>query len=139
MMRPEMWREFVQPYLARILTAARAYGLATMLHTCGHVTPVIPDLIELGLDILHPIQPEAMDILCLKREFGRDITFCGGISTQRLLPFGTAQEVRDEVRWTVDAMAQGGGYIAEPGITLQADVPTANLVALIEALSEYRR
>jgi len=135
MMRPALWREFVRPRLARLLSAARERGLITMLHTCGNVREIIPDLIELGLDILHPIQPEAMDIFALKREFGRDLTFCGGISTQRLLPFGTPQQVRDEVRRTIEAMAAGGGYIAEPGITLQADVPTENLVALVEALT----
>ena len=139
MMGPAMWREFVQPYLARILTAARAYGLVTMLHSCGHVTEIIPDLIEVGLDILHPIQPEAMDISALKREFGRDLTFCGGISTQRLLPFASAAEVRAEVLETISAMSRGGGYITEPGITLQADIPTDNLAALIEAAREFRR
>ena len=134
MMRPKAWREFVKPYLGPLLSAARERGLVTMLHTCGCVTPIIPDLIELGLDILHPIQPEAMDIFALKREFGKDITFCGGISTQRLLPFGTPDEVREEVLRTMEVMGQGGGYITEPGITLQADVPPGNLVALVEAM-----
>lgn len=139
MMRPEHWRKFVCPRLARVLAAAKGYGFATMLHTCGHVTEVIPDLIEIGLDILHPIQPEAMDIFALKREFGRHLTFCGGISTQRLLPFGTPDSVRQAVRQTISVMARGGGYITEPGITLQADVPTENLVALVEAARTYQR
>ncbi len=134
MMRPQDWREFVAPYLGPLLARARSHGFVTMLHTCGHVTPIIPDLIALGLDILHPIQPEAMDIFELKREYGRDITFCGGISTQRLLPFGTPAQVRQEVGDTIAQMSRGGGYIAEPGITVQADVPTENLVALVEAL-----
>lgn len=134
MLRPETWRELVLPHLRRLLQAARDLGLVTMLHSCGHVTEIVPDLIESGLDILHPIQPEAMDIFALKREFGKDITFCGGISTQRLLPFATPDEVRDEVRRTVEVMSVDGGYIAEPGITLQADVPTENLVALVETL-----
>ena len=139
MMRPEQWRQFIKPYVGELLAAAVARGLVTMIHTCGHVTDIIPDLIELGLDILHPIQPEAMDIFALKREFGRDITLCGGISTQRLLPFGTPEEIRSEVHHTIAVMSQGGGYIAEPGITLQADVPTENLVALIETAREFRR
>ncbi len=134
MMSPRHWREFVKPHLGRLLAAARDRGLVTMLHTCGHVTEIIPDLVELGLDILHPIQPEAMDIFALKREFGGDLTLCGGISTQRLLPFGTPEEVGEEVRRTMAVMGKGGGYITEPGITLQADVPTENLVALIEAM-----
>lgn len=139
MMRPEHWRALVRPHVGRLLTAARSYGLVTMLHTCGRVVDIIPDLIELGLDILHPIQPEAMDIFALKREFGADITFCGGISTQGLLPFGTPAEIRANVRETIDVMGAGGGYITEPGITLQADIPTQNLVALIETAREARR
>ena len=139
MMSPAMWRRFVKPRLAQLLAEAKGRGLATMLHTCGHVTEIVPDLIEIGLDILHPIQPEAMDIRALKREYGRDITFCGGISTQRLLPFASPAEVRAEVHETISTMSRGGGYITEPGITLQADVPTDNLVALIEAAREFRR
>jgi uroporphyrinogen decarboxylase len=90
------------------------------------------DLIDLGLDILHPIQPEAMDILDLKRRFGPHLTFCGGLRTQDLLPRGTPEQIRGEVRRLKDAMGAGGGYILEPGITLQADVPLANLLAMID-------
>ena len=94
--------------------------------------PIIGDLIDIGLDILHPIQPEAMDVRVAQAEFGSRLTFCGGVRTQDLLPHGTPQQVRDEVRRLKDVMGRGGGYILEPGITLQADVPTANLLALIE-------
>jgi uroporphyrinogen decarboxylase len=138
-MRPAQWREFVAPYLGRLLARAHAHGLRTMLHSCGNVSDIVGDLMELGLDILHPVQPEAVNILELKGEFGRDLTFCGGISTQRLLPYGTPEEIRREVRRTIGVMSRGGGYITEPGITLQADVPTENLVAVIEAAREYRR
>jgi len=132
MMSPGDWQEFVKPRLARLLSAARGQGLVTMLHSCGNVSAIIPDLIEIGLDILHPIQPEAMDVCALKREYGRDLTLCGGISTQQTLPYGTPNDVREEVRHKVRVLGQGGGYILEPGITLQADVPLANLVALVE-------
>jgi len=133
MMSPRDWREFVKPRLGRLLSAAQGHGLATMLHSCGNVSAIVPDLIELGLDILHPIQPEAIDVFALKREFGRDITFCGGISTQHTLPFGTPEDVRCEVIEKAERLGAGGGYILEPGITLQADVPLPNLIALIEA------
>jgi len=85
-----------------------------------------------GLDVLHPIQPEAMDIARLKRDVGAHLTLCGGLRTQDLLPRGTPGQVRDEVRRLKDVMGRGGGYILEPGITLQADVPLANMVALVE-------
>lgn len=102
------------------------------IRSCGSFWPIIPDMIDIGLDILHPIQPEAMDILKLKREFGADITFCGGIPTQYLLNDGTPEEVRSEVRRLKREMGKGGGYILEPGITLQADIPFENVLALIE-------
>lgn len=129
---PATWREFIKPRLKQIIDLAQAQGRQTFLHSCGCVEAVVPDLIELGLDILHPIQPETMDIAALKREYGKDITFCGGVPTQHLLPYGTPDEVRAEVRRLKTVMGAGGGYILEPGITLQDDVPVANMVALLE-------
>ena len=129
---PECWRRFIKPRLTEIYSLAHKHGRTVFHHTCGNNYAVIPDLIEIGLDILHPIQPEAMDILQLKREFGRDLTFCGGLSTQGLLPKGTPQQIRDEVKRLNEQMGRGGGYILEPGITIQADVPLENVLALIE-------
>ncbi len=139
MMSPDHWREFVRPRLARILDLARSGGLNTMLHSCGCVTEIIPDLIEIGLDVLHPIQPEAMDVFALKREFGRDLTLWGGISTQRTLPRGTPEEVRAEVCEKAQRLGEGGGYILEPGITVQEDVPLENVLALIDQARDYAR
>ncbi|MDP2897936.1 MAG: uroporphyrinogen decarboxylase family protein [bacterium] len=136
---PRHWRQLVKPCLKEIYQAAKRRGLVVMHHTCGNVREIIPDLIEIGLDILHPIQPETMDIFSLKKEFGSELTFCGGIGTQHLLPHGTPAEIRDTVRRTLDVMARGGGYILEPGITLQDDVPLDNMVAMIETAREYRR
>ncbi len=132
LMSPAHWRKFIKPRLAEIYDLAHRRGRAVFHHSCGNIVPIVGDLIDLGLDVLHPIQPEAMDVFQLKRDFGSRLTFCGGIRTQDLLPHGTPQQVRDEVRRLKDAMGQGGGYILEPGITLQADVPEANLLALIE-------
>lgn len=129
---PEHWRRLIRPRLARIYGLAKAHGKDVFHHTCGHVTPIIGDLIDIGLDILHPIQPEAMDVAELKRQFGRRLTFCGGLPTQGLLPCGTPQQVRDEVKRLKDVLGAGGGYILEPGITIQADVPVANMVAMID-------
>lgn len=132
LMSPAHWREFVKPCLARIYAFAKTHGRAVFHHSCGHVTPIVPDLIDIGLDILHPIQPETMDIARLKHEYGRYLTFCGGVPTQGLLVTGTPDEVRAEVRRLKQEMGRGGGYILEPGITIQADVPAANLFALID-------
>ncbi len=133
---PTAWRRFVKGHLAEIFTKAQAASKATMLHSCGNVRAIVPDLIQLGLDILHPIQPEAMDILSLKREFGRHLTFCGGLGTQDLLISATPAEVRHEVHRLKQTMGRGGGYILEPGITLQADVPLENILAMIEAMQD---
>ena len=131
---PVDWRRLVKPHVAKIFAKARAAGRTTFLHSCGNVSEVVPDLIELGLDILHPIQPEAMDIIELKRKFGDALTFCGGLGTQDLLVNASPRKVREEVRQLQQTMGSGGGYILEPGITIQADVPLANILAVIEAV-----
>jgi len=130
---PAAWRELVRPRLGAILARAQAAGRTTFLHSCGNVRAIVPDLVDLGLDILHPIQPEAMDIGELKREFGRDLTFCGGLGTQDTLVNATPAQIHRDVLRLKDEMGRGGGYIVEPGITVQADVPLANILALIEA------
>lgn len=131
-MSPESWRALIRPPLAEILAMAKRHGRYAFLHSCGNIVPIIEDLIEIGVDILHPIQPEVMDVYRLKRDFGDALTFCGGLRTQDLLPNGSPQHIRDEVRRLKDVMGAGGGYILEPGITLQADVPPANMIAMIE-------
>ena len=131
-MSPADWRRFVKPLLEEIYGFARGHGRTVFHHSCGNIYPIISDMIDIGLDILHPIQPEAMDVFGLKRDFGRDLTFCGGIRTQDLLPNGSDSQVRDEVRRLKSEMAKDGGYILEPGITIQADVPLDNIIAMIE-------
>jgi len=132
LMSPAHWRRFIKPRLADIYGLAKKHGRTVFHHSCGNNSDVVGDFIDVGLDILHPIQPEAMDIRWLKREFGRRLTFCGGVSTQDLLPYGTPDEVREEVRRLKREMGEGGGYILEPGITLQADVPVENMTAMID-------
>lgn len=136
LMSPAHWRRFVKPRLAEIYAFARGRGRRVFHHTCGNVYPVIGDMIDIGLDVLHPVQPEAMDIHRLKREFGKDVTLCGGVGTQQLLPHGTPGQVQGEVKRLKSEMGGAGGYILEPGITLQADVPLENLVAMMEEARE---
>ena len=135
LMSPADWRKFIKPQLIEIFEAAKRHGKYIMLHSCGNVFAVIGDLVDIGLDILHPIQPEAMNIFSLKQEFGGDITLQGGISTQDLLPYGTENEIRSEIKMLKEKMGEGGGYIMEPGITLQGDIPLNNLIALIEEVT----
>ena len=128
------WRKFVKPGLRKIFGRAREKGLAVMVHSDGDITELIPDLIEIGVQILNPLQPEAMDVLEIKRRYGRDLCLNGGISTQFTLPRGTQQDVRCEVNACLHHLGKGGGYVISPAKAILPDVPLENAAALIDAL-----
>jgi uroporphyrinogen decarboxylase len=140
---PEMYRKFLKPLhkeLFDLIKKKSPVGTKILLHSCGAIRPLIPDLIEVGVDILNPIQVRAagMDTYELKRDFGKDIVFWGGgCDTQEILPRGTPQEVRDEVKRRIDDLAPGGGFVFCPVHNIQADVPPENLQAMWETLQEY--
>jgi uroporphyrinogen decarboxylase len=106
------------------------------VHSCGDVQELIPRLVEMGLDVLNPIQPECMDIAMLKQKYGHQLTYWGGISTQQTLPFGTPAEVKAETRRVKQMMSAGGGYLLAPSQEIQTDVSLENLNALLEAARE---
>lgn len=133
---PQKWRQLIKPCLKRIYDFAKSAGRDIFHHSCGNIIEIIPDLIDIGLDILHPIQPEAMDPFELKKQFGDSLTFCGGMPTQTVLPNGNIEQVRSIVRKLKDEMGRGGGYIFEPGITLLADVPIENIVVMIDEIKQ---
>ena len=133
LMSPETWRHFIKPRLARMCERIKQGGKYVYLHSCGHVRPIIGDLVEVGVDILQPIQPEAMDIFEIKRTFGRELCLMGGISTQQTLPDGTPEQVQREVAACLEHMAAGGGYIMAPAKPIMACVPMTNARALIDA------
>ena len=111
-----------------------------LFHSCGNVRPIIPDLIEIGVDILNPVHINAagMDPFQLKKDFGNDIVFWGGgVDTQDVLPSGTPQQVKDHIKRNIDALAPGGGFVFNTVHNIQAEVPPQNIVAMIEALQEY--
>lgn len=130
------WQEMIRPGEQREYDLIHSYGKDVWVHSCGNVTRIIPSLVEMGLDVLHPIQPEAMDISYLKREFGEKLAFWGGISTQQTLPFGTPDELREEARSVRALMSEGGGYIFSPAQSIQSDVPVENILALLEVARE---
>jgi uroporphyrinogen decarboxylase len=131
---PAMWRRFLKPHQARMYRRIRDAGKVVYLHTCGHVEPIVGELVDMGVNMLQPIQPESMDIFALKRQYGRQLCFAGGISTQRTLPFGTPEQVRDETRRCIEVMGEGGGYVVAPAKPILPGVPLANAVALIDAI-----
>lgn len=139
MMSRETWRRFFKPGFAAYIELAHRHGLKVMHHTCGSVGDLIPDFIDCGLDILQSLQPQAagMDLGALKREYGRDLCFQGGLDIQGVLPHGTPAEVREHVRQQIAAAGEGGGYILCTAHNLQADTPLTNLLALFEAYEEF--
>jgi len=138
-MNPSLYRRLIKPYHARMVQTIKRFGKPVLLHSCGSVAAFIPDFIEVGLDALHPIQVSAKDMESakLKREFGRDITFWGGVDTQRALPLGTPQEVREEVRRRIADLGPGGGYVLGAVHNIQAEVPVDNILAMFEAAREF--
>ena len=138
-MSPEQYREWYRPRHLQLVEHIRAQspGVKIAFHCCGHVTPLIPDLIEIGMDVLEAVQAEAMDIAGLKREFGRDICFWGGVGAQSVLARTTPEQVKAGVRDTLRIMAPGGGYIAAPCHTLTDEVSWESVLAFHEAVAAY--
>jgi len=131
MVRHETWRRLFRESYRRVFEAVHRVCPFVMLHSCGNITDILPDLIDVGLDVVHPLQPEAMDVERCRREFGRDITFWGGLGCQSTLPLGTPADVRAEVRHRLRLFA-GGGYILAPAGAVPTDTPVENVVAIIE-------
>jgi len=129
-----LWRRFIKPRLAVLYGAVKRVGRAVMIHCCGKVQELFPELIELGLDVFNPFQPEVMDPVAMKRQFGDRLSFFGGMSIQKVLPFGTPQQVRDEARRLVEHVGRGGGYILAPSHDMPDDIPVENIVALVETM-----
>ena len=139
---PAMFRRQLKPRVRQVfeLQAQLAPHAKRLFHSDGNVRPLIPDFIEMGVDILNPVQATAagMDPTDLKQEFGQELIFWGGgIDTQGILPNGTPQEVKDDVKRNIDALAAGGGYVFNTVHNIQADVPPKNILAMWEALQEY--
>lgn len=139
---PEHFREYYKPHMGRVIQAMRrnASGARVMFHSCGNVRPIIPDFIEMGVDILNPVHITAagMEADQLKKDFGRDLVFWGGgVDTQKILPSGSLQEVADSVKRNIDHLAPGGGFVFSTVHNIQSEVPPGNIMAMLETLSKY--
>jgi uroporphyrinogen decarboxylase len=136
----ETYRKFIKPRHKEIFdfihkkTAGKIY-----LHSCGNVDMYINDFIEEGIDVLNPVQPECpnMGLKDLKDKYGDKITFCGGVSSQRVLPRGTPNDVKEEVIRVIKAAANGGGFIVAPGHIIQPEVPPWNVCALYDSVIKH--
>ncbi|MFC2029332.1 uroporphyrinogen decarboxylase family protein [Chloroflexota bacterium] len=138
---PDLYRRMIKPKQRRLIEAIKSKTQAKIFyHGCGAVSDQIPDLIDIGVDIINPVQVSArgMDTRRLKKEYGSDVVFWGGgVDTQHVLPFGTPQEVSDEVKRRIDDLAPGGGFVFAAVHNIQAMVPPENIVALFETALEY--
>lgn len=138
MIGPDRWRRMFKPRYAQLYRRVRQAGKYVLTHCCGSIASIMPDLIEIGLDVYQSVQPEAKDNnpYDLKRKHGDRIAFWGGLGSQSVIPFGTPREIRAEVDRLCREMAAGGGYILAPAKALQPDTPTANAAAVVESFLE---
>jgi len=137
---PGVYREFYAPHHRRFIGLCREFGIKVFHHDDGGIRPFLPDLVEMGIDILNPVQwtCPGMDMAELKREFGGRLCFHGAVENQRVLPFGTQEEVRAEVRHCIDSLAPDGtGYILAPCHNLQANTPLGNILAMYDEARSY--
>ena len=139
LMSPAMFRKFIKPCLERLIRAVREHnpGTRIMLHSDGAITKLLPDIIALGVDVVHPLEPlEATDMLAVKEQFGKQVSFLGGIDISHAMP-GSREDVIAETQLRLSQLAKGGGYILAPSNHLQADVPAENVVTLFETARKF--
>jgi uroporphyrinogen decarboxylase len=146
-MSPSSWRELIKPLMEKIFAVGKQRGLWVAHHCCGALRPIIPDLIEIGLDVLNPVQAgcPGMDALELKQAFGDKLAFMGGVDTQGLLPFATAAEVRRATERLLSGMTASvrgsgvGGYILAGSHTIPPETPDENIFAMYEVAGITRQ
>jgi uroporphyrinogen decarboxylase len=129
---PRLWRRFIKPRVAQLYAAVKRSGKTVMIHCCGKVQELFPDLIEVGLDVFNPFQPDVMNPYEMKRLYGDRLAFFGGVSVQHLLPHGTPAEIRDEVRRLMEQVGRDGGFIIAASHDMPGDIPLENMIAFIE-------
>jgi len=139
MMSPDLWRKWLKPRLIKVINSVRKVNpnIFIFYHSDGYIEPIISDLIEIGINILNPVQPECMDPAKLKRLYGDRLVFWGTISIQRTLPFGTPEDVRKEVKERIETVGKGGGLIISPTHAIEPEVPYENIFGFVEAVKEY--
>ena len=140
-MSPTMFKEMVKPRLAKLISRAKSANpnLLIFLHSDGKIEPLIPDLIEIGVDILNPVQPECMDPALIKKQFGDRLAFWGTVGTQTTFPFATVEEMRKVVKDRIETVGKGGGFLIAPTHKIEPDVPWENIIAFVKAAREFGR
>ena len=137
---PETWRRYIKPAWGRVLDAVRAKHseVRFFLHSCGAIDPIVPDIIELGFHVLHPLQPECMDFSTVWREYGKNIVLTACISAQRILPFGSPEDVKYEIKRLAGVVQDSRRTILMPSNRIQPETRWQNVVAFVEACQGLR-
>jgi len=136
LMNPETWRKFIKPGLAEMFSKVKKARKFVAMHSCGDLSAILDDMVEIGLDAYQTVQPEIYDLATLKAKYDKKLSFWGCISTQQTLPYCTPEELRVVLKDTIDIMNRNGGFILAPTHQVSADVPVENIVAMIDYLVE---
>jgi uroporphyrinogen decarboxylase len=142
MFQPELWRDVMKPRWAKVMAAARAIkpDIQIWYHSDGNLEVILDDLVEIGVTILNPVQPECMDPVALRKRYGKGLAFDGCVGTQTTFPFGTPQDMRDRVRELADTLdGLNGGLMLSPTHVLEPEVPAENVEAFFEACDGIKR
>ena len=134
---PSMWKRIFKPRYKRLFDRAKRGGGSIYFHSDGNITPIVGDLVDIGVDVLNPVQPDCMDPLEVKKNYGDKITIDTGVSVQKTLPYGTVDDVKTETIHAIKHLAPGGGFIYGTSHTAMYDVPVENIVALYDTCRKY--
>jgi uroporphyrinogen decarboxylase len=135
---PEMWRKFIKPYLEEMYGQAHRQGYDVFIHSCGQISSLLDDLIDIGLNVFNPFQPEVMDVEKLMMQYSHRLAFYGSLSIQNTLPFGTRTQVQEEVRHRLALARKYGGLIPSPSHDMPRDIPLDNIIAMVDAVKDQR-
>jgi uroporphyrinogen decarboxylase len=138
LMGPDLWRKFIKPRLARMFDLVKRSGKYVLLHSCGNIEDVLPDLVDIGLDVYNTVQPELYNLAGIKKEYGKHLAFWGAISTQGFLPFATPEQVRAKCAQAIGILGKGGGYILAATHAVTPDVPVENVLAMLECAQSIK-
>jgi len=135
-MGPELWRKLIKPYMKELCQKVKDSGKIVVLHCCGNIEDILGEVIDIGVDCWNTVQPELYDLSKLKKEYGRDLTFYGGISNQGFLPYASPDEVEKKCLEVLEIM-KGGGYILSPTHNITPDIPVENAMAVVSAAKKF--
>jgi len=135
-MGPKYWREYIKPGFKAMFEKVKNKGKYVVLHSCGDLSEIMGEVIDIGMDVYNTVQPEIYDLKKLKEEYGKHMTIYGGISTQQFLPHASVSECREQAKWMIENMGRGGGLILSPTHAVTPDIPAENIIALADTARE---